>query len=92
MLTMMSLFDGSGGFPLAAQRQGITPIYASEVEPFPIKVTRKRFPGMIHLGDVSKIDGAKLKPVDVVTFGSPCFPAGTLVLTAEGYKPKGGWI
>ncbi len=87
MLTMMSLFDGSGGFPLAAQRQGITPIYASEVEPFPIKVTRKRFPGMKHLGDVAKIHGGKLRPVDVVTFGSPCFPAGTLVLTAEGYKP-----
>lgn len=69
---MMSLFDGSGGFPLAAFMCGIEPVYASEVEPYPIAVTRSRFPGMIHLGDVSKVRGGDLKPVDVITFGSPC--------------------
>lgn len=69
---MMSLFDGSGGFPLAASMCGIEPVYASEVEPYPIAVTRSRFPDMIHLGDVSKVRGGYLKPVDVITFGSPC--------------------
>ena len=68
----MSLFDGSGSFPLSAKLCGIEPVYASEVEPFPIAVTRARFPDMIHLGDVSKINGAELEPVDIVTFGSPC--------------------
>lgn len=67
-----SLFDGSGGFPLAATLCGGTPKWASEVEPYPIAVTRSRFPRMQHLGDVSKISGAGLEPVDVVTFGSPC--------------------
>lgn len=71
-MKMMSLFDGSGGFPLAASLCGIEPVYASEVEPYPIAVTRSRFPDMIHLGDVSKIFGWNLNPVDVITFGSPC--------------------
>lgn len=67
-----SLFDGSGGFPFAAQQCGIEPVWASEIEPFPIAVTRKRFPNMKHLGDVSAINGAELEPVDIITFGSPC--------------------
>ena len=67
-----SLFDGSGGFPLAAALCGGIPTWASEVEPYPIAVTRSRFPGMKHLGDISKINGAEIDPVDVITFGSPC--------------------
>ena len=68
----LSLFDGSGGFPLAGAMCGIIPVAASEVEPFPIRVTTKRFPNMKHLGDISKINGAEIEPVDVITFGSPC--------------------
>ena len=67
-----SLFDGSGGFPLAGSLCGITPAWASEVEPYPIAVTRSRFPAMKHLGDISKINGAEIEPVDIITFGSPC--------------------
>lgn len=67
-----SLFDGSGGFPLAGALCGITPIFASEVEPYPIAVTTSRFPNMRHLGDVSKVSGAEIEPVDIITFGSPC--------------------
>lgn len=67
-----SLFDGSGGFPLAGAMCGITPIFASEVEPYPIAVTTSRFPNMRHLGDVSRINGAEIEPVDIITFGSPC--------------------
>ena len=87
MATLGSLFDGSGGFPLAASLCGIKPVWASEIEPYPIAVTRSRFPEMKHLGDVSKVNGADIEPVDIVTFGSPCFPAGTLVLTNKGYRP-----
>ena len=72
MLTMGSLFDGIGGFPLAAARCGITPVWASEIEAFPIEVTKKRFPNMIHVGDITKLDGAKLPPVDIICGGSPC--------------------
>lgn len=71
-MKLISLFDGSGGFPLAGAMCGITPIVASEIEPYPIAVTRSRFPNMIHLGDVSKVNGANLEPADIITFGSPC--------------------
>ena len=72
MMTMGSLFDGIGGFPLAAIRNGITPVWASEIEAFPIEVTKIRFPEMLHVGDITKLDGAKLPPVDVICGGSPC--------------------
>lgn len=72
MLTMGSLFDGIGGFPLAGIHNGIVPVWASEIETFPMEVTKIRFPGMIHAGDITKLDGAKLPPVHVVCGGSPC--------------------
>jgi len=72
MITIGSLFDGISGFPLAGQRNGMTALWASEIEPFPIKVTKIRFPNMKHLGDITKIDCNNLEPVDIVTGGSPC--------------------
>lgn len=71
-LTLGSLFDGSGGFPLGGLLAGITPLWASEIEPFPIRVTTKRLPFVKHLGDISKVNGAEVEPVDIITFGSPC--------------------
>ena len=41
--TMASLFDGIGGFPLVYSRCGVNPIWASEIEEFPIAVTKKHF-------------------------------------------------
>ena len=70
--TLGSLFDGSGGFPLGGVLAGITPIWSSEIEPFPIRVTTARFPNMKHYGDISAIDGSELEPVDIISFGSPC--------------------
>lgn len=72
ILTLGSLFDGSGGFPLGGLLAGITPVWASEIEPFPIRVTTKRLPFMKHYGDISQMDGGKIEPVDIITFGSPC--------------------
>ena len=71
-LTLGSLFDGSGGFPLGGLLSGITPVWASEVEPFPIMVTTKRLPFMKHYGDISQMNGGEIEPVDIITFGSPC--------------------
>ncbi|WP_207767807.1 DNA cytosine methyltransferase [Heyndrickxia camelliae] len=71
-LTLGSLFDGSGGFPLGGLISGITPVWASEIEPFPIRVTTKRLPFIKHYGDISTMDGSKIEPVDIITFGSPC--------------------
>lgn len=72
MLRLGSLFSGSGGFELAGSLCGIEPVFASEVEPYPIAVTRSRFPDMKHLGDISKVNGYEIEPVDIITFGSPC--------------------
>ena len=71
-LKLGSLFDGSGGFPLGGMLAGITPVWASEVEPFAVRVTTKRIPFMKHYGDISAMDGGKIEPVDIITFGSPC--------------------
>ncbi len=67
-----SLFDGIGGFPLAASMFGIEPVWASEIEKFPIEVTKVRFPNMKHLGDITEINGAEIEPVDIISAGSPC--------------------
>ena len=71
-LTLGSLFDGSGGFPLGGVLADIHPLWNSEIEPFPVRVTEVRFPNMKHYGDVSKINGSEVEPVDIITFGSPC--------------------
>lgn len=72
VITLGSLFDGSGGFPLGGMMSGIIPLWASEIEPFAIRVTTKRLPQMKHYGDISVLNGAELPPVDIITFGSPC--------------------
>ncbi len=72
LITMGSLFDGIGGFLLAAQRYGIKTLWASEIEPFPMEVTKERFPSMAHCGDITKLKGSELFPVDIICGGSPC--------------------
>ena len=71
-LTLGSLFDGIGGFPLAAQRCGIKTLWASEIDPNCIEITKRHFPRMEHLGDITTIHGGELPPVDIISFGSPC--------------------
>ena len=71
-LTLGSLFDGSGTFPMMAMLSGIVPVWKSEIEPFPIAVIEKRLPFVKHLGDINSINGAEIEPVDIITFGSPC--------------------
>lgn len=71
-LTLGSLFDGSGTFPMMAMLSGIVPVCKSEIEPFPIAVTEKRLPFVKHLGDINSVNGAEIEPVDIITFGSPC--------------------
>ena len=85
-LTMGSLFDGIGGFPLAAVRNGITPVWASEIEPFPIEATKTHFPGMIHVGDITKLNGAELPPVDIICGGSPCQDLSIASCTRAGLQ------
>ncbi len=71
-LTLGSLFDGIGGFPFAAELSGVKPLWAAEVNPFCVALTRQLFPDMVHYGNVAKLSGADLPPVDIISFGSPC--------------------
>ena len=71
-MTLGSLFDGIGGFPWAASLNGIKPVWASEIEAAPISITKRHFPDMKHLGDITKLNGAEIEGVDIITFGSPC--------------------
>lgn len=71
-LTLGSLFDGIGGWQLAAVRNGIKPVWSSEIEPYPMAVTRHHFPNTIQLGDITKLKGENLPPVDIICAGSPC--------------------
>lgn len=71
-MTLGSLFDGIAGFPLAAVRHGIKPIWGSEIETDCVDITAKNFPDMKQLGDITKLNGAEIPPVDIISFGSPC--------------------
>ena len=71
-MTVGSLFDGIGGWLLAARHAGITPVWASEIELFPCLVTARHFPDVKQLGDITQIDPDTLTPVDIICAGSPC--------------------
>lgn len=72
-LTLGSIFDGIGGFCYAAQLTGkIKPLWAAEVEPNCISITRHRFKDVMHVGSVTELKGDEIQPVDIITFGSPC--------------------
>src|SRR5699024_504723 len=71
-LTLGSLYDGIGVFPLAASRYGIQPIWASEIEKSPISITKRHFPNIHHLGDITKVKGGEIPTVHIITFGSHC--------------------
>lgn len=71
-LTLGSLFDGIAGFPLAAVRHGVEPVWASEIERDCIDIAEKHFPDMKMMGDITKLNGAEVPPVDIISFGSPC--------------------
>jgi DNA (cytosine-5)-methyltransferase 1 len=87
-LTLGSLFDGLGGFMVTAERNGITPLWASEIEPNCISITSRHFPTVKHYGDLTKLDGAKLHPVDIITFGSPCQEFSVANPGGEGLQGK----
>lgn len=84
-LTLGSLFDGIGVFLLAAQRNDITPLWASEIEKAPIRITKRQFPNMIHLGDLTKLQGGKVPPVDIV-------PLDPLVRTSQPLEIVKDWL
>ena len=89
-LTLGSLFSGSGGFELAGMLAGIKPVWNSDVEPFPILVTHRRLPQVKHYGDVNKLKGNELEPVDIITFGSPCVDLSVAGKREGIHAPRSG--
>ena len=71
-LTLGSLFNGIGGWIIAAERNGVKTIWESEVNAFCEALMKVRFPDVIQLGDVTKIDATKIPTVDIICAGSPC--------------------
>jgi DNA (cytosine-5)-methyltransferase 1 len=69
---MGSLFDGIGGFILAGTFSKIDTLWSSEIDPCCEAVTKYHFPYVKQLGDITKINGALVKPVDIICGGSPC--------------------
>lgn len=65
-MTLGSFFDGIGGWLLAARHAGVTPVWASEIEPFPCSVTARHFPAVEQLGDITQIDPDEIEPVDII--------------------------
>jgi len=77
-LQLVSLFAGVGGFDIAAERSGIDPIVACEIDPQARGVLQHRFPNTILINDVKDVTGDKLREhgLDprrtVITGGFPC--------------------
>ena len=70
MLKLGSLFNGVSGWPLAAVHSGaVVPVWASEIDEYPTAVSKAHFPNMKQLGDITKINGADIEPVEIITSG-----------------------
>lgn len=84
----VSIFSGIEAATVAWQPLGWEPLAFSEIDPFPSTVLYHHYPDIPNLGDITKIDWNPYKgQADLVVGGSPCFPAGTLILTSEHLKP-----
>ena len=71
-VTLGNFFSGSGCWELAGTLCGATPIWESEIEPFPVALEAKRFPDCKQLGDIRNIKGDEIEPCDIMTNSSPC--------------------
>ena len=73
-LRYFSLFSGIGAAEIAFTRVFPDSVCVghSEIDENALKVYQKHFPNHRNYGDVTKIDGTKLPPIDVIIGGSPC--------------------
>lgn len=82
-LTLGSLFDGIGVFPLAARQCGVTPLWASEISPNAISITKRHFPQMDHLGSITELSGKSVPPVDIPVHLYPAQEPGMAYFVAK---------
>ena len=88
-ITLGSLFDGIGAIPFAASFFGIKTVWASEILPNAISITKRHFPHITQLGDITKLHGGEIPPVDCISFGSPC-QSWSVAGTRTGFEGKSG--
>lgn len=87
-ITVGELFAGYGGLGLGLSLLTETRTsWVSDIDHGPRKVLAHRLPDAPNLGDITTVDWTQVEPVDVIAGGSPCFVAGTPVLTHDGLRP-----
>ena len=69
-----ALFNGIGGFQLAAHWCGIKNIWHSEINEFCNNVIAMRFPESRNLGDIKNVTKETAGSVDIISGGFPCQP------------------
>ena len=87
-MNVLSLFDGISCGQIALNKAGIKyhNYYASEVDKYAIKVTQHNYPNTIQIGSVTDVKAENLPKIDLLIGGSPCFAAGTKVITQSAIK------
>jgi DNA (cytosine-5)-methyltransferase 3A len=73
-MNVLSLFDGMSCGQIALNQLGfkVDNYFASEIDEYAIKIAKKNFPNIIHIGDVLKVKGSELPKIDLLIGGSPC--------------------
>jgi site-specific DNA-cytosine methylase len=88
-----SLFTGTGALDMAVMDVlGGSVAWHCQYDPedrhqYAARILAHHWPDVPNLGDVTAVDWTQVEPVDVLTAGFPCFPAGTLITTSTGLRP-----
>jgi site-specific DNA-cytosine methylase len=87
-MIVLSCFDGMSCGQIALERAGISmeKYYASEIDKYAIQVTMANYPNTIQLGSITEWQSWDIEQPDIIIGGSPCFVAGTKIITKEGVK------
>jgi len=91
-LKHLSLFNGIGGFQLAAHWMGWENVASVEIDDFCNKVTKKHFPNCIQYKDIKEFDGLIYRDkIDIITGGFPCQPFSTAGKRMGSADPRHLW-